>query len=196
MVKGIDCAPGSRPAWNASGGAHVDGPHRTALLRQPLQRVSVDGEHGRAPRMAGRRRPAEGQQGEQRQADRTHRRHGLFTVTVMLAVPVAFVESRTVTTSVRWPFGVFVVTHGSATCALVELSLQTVEPPTVIVYALLPAAAPSTQILTHTVPLTVAPGVGVVSATRKVPADAFETVTVRVADAEPPAASVMVRPSV
>ena len=49
--------------------------------------------------------------------------------------------------------------------------------------------------LTHTVPLTVEPGVGVVSATRKVPVDVFETVTPRVAEAEPLAESVTVRPS-
>ena len=57
-------------------------------------------------------------------------------------------------------------------------------------------AAPSTQILTHTVPLTVEPAGGDVSATLNVPLDAFETVTLRVAEAEPPAESVTVRPSV
>ena len=50
--------------------------------------------------------------------------------------------------------------------------------------------------LTHTVPLTVEPAEGVVSATRNVPLDAFETVTLMVAEAEPPAESVSVRPSV
>ena len=116
-------------------------------------------------------------------------------MTLTLAVPVAFAESRTVTTSVRWPFGVFVVTQGNAAGTSVELWLQTVEPPTVIVYALLPAAAPSTQTLTHTVPLTVAPA-WVSSASRAgCPAEAFETVTFRVAVPEPPAESVMVRPS-
>jgi hypothetical protein len=50
--------------------------------------------------------------------------------------------------------------------------------------------------LTHTLPLTVEPGVGVVSVTRKIPVDVFETVTPRVAEAEPLAESVTVRPRV
>ena len=50
--------------------------------------------------------------------------------------------------------------------------------------------------LTHTVPLTVEPAEGVVSATRNVPLDAFETVTLMVAEAEPPAESVSLRLSV
>ena len=57
-----------------------------------------------------------------------------------------------------------------------------------------PAAAPSSHTLAQTVPLTVAPGGGVVRETRRVPAE-FATVTERVAVAEPPAASVIVRPS-
>jgi hypothetical protein len=55
------------------------------------------------------------------------------TVTDTLPLPVLPLASRTATTSVWGPFGVFVVTQGSATCVSVELWLQTVELPTVIV---------------------------------------------------------------
>src|SRR5262249_7720603 len=130
------------------------------------------------------------------EADPPSCRHGLFTVTLTLVVPVALAASRTVTTSVREPFGVFVVTQGSATWVFVEASFQTVVPPTVIVYVLLPAAPPSTQMLPHPVPPTVEPGAGDVSVTRRVPLLALATVTLREAVADPPAESVTLRPSV
>ena len=59
---------------------------------------------------------------------------------------------------------------------------------------MLPAAAPSTQMVTHTVPLTVAPGLGVVTATLSVPP--LLTVTVMLAVAVVPVLSRTVRPSV
>src|SRR5439155_22685241 len=85
-------------------------------------------------------------------------------------------------------------THGCDAGRSPLLSFQTCGPLAVIVYVLLPAAAPSTQMLTHTVPLTVAPGLGVVTATLSVPP--LLTVTVMPAVAVAPVLSRTVRPSV
>ena len=106
--------PGQTAGLERLGSAHIDHVHRPALGGELLQRVGIDREDRRAPRMTGGGRPAAGQKDEQRQAEPADH-HGLLTVTVTLAVPVAFAGSRTVTTSVRWPFGVLVVTHGSVT---------------------------------------------------------------------------------
>src|SRR5438309_1553584 len=85
------------------------------------------------------------------------------TVTGMLREPVLLAGSRTVAVSVVAPLGEPVLIHGSVTGPLeVSLPLATVWPPAVSVYAFVPAAAFSTQIVTQTVPLTVAPLAGCV----------------------------------
>ncbi len=55
------------------------------------------------------------------------------TVTDTLPLPVLPLASRTAATSVWGPFGVSVVAQGSVACVPVELWLQIVELPTVIV---------------------------------------------------------------
>ena len=66
-------------------------------------------------------------------------------------------ESFTLTVSVVAPFAPDAVFHGSVEGRSPFVSVHTVRPLAVSVYVLLPAAAPSTQIVTHWVPLTVAP---------------------------------------
>src|SRR2546428_7640563 len=118
-----------------------------------------------------------------------------WTVTGMLLAPVLLVVSRTDAVRVVGPSGVPPVSHGKLIGPFdVSLVVATVWPPAVSVNVLVPAAAPLIQMMTHCVPVTVAPLAGWVMKTEIVPL--FCTVTVRVAVAVVPAASPTVRPSV
>src|SRR5256885_3057810 len=101
----------------------------------------------------------------------------------MVATPVAPAPSRTVTVSVCGPFGVSVVTHGSVTCVADWLSDQTVAPAALSVNVKGGVEADVIQMLTHVVPLTVCPALGLVTASETVPPapPPLFTVTVRVA---------------
>src|SRR2546421_12658175 len=79
----------------------------------------------------------------------------------MLARPVAFAPSRTVTVAVRLPLSGADVGQASETGPLmVVVVLVIVLVPTLSVYVLEPAAAFSIHTVNHTVPLTVAPLAG------------------------------------
>jgi len=83
---------------------------------------------------------------------------------------VAPLASCTVALKVVAPFGVAAVFQGSVTCTPGSFALPTVAPPALSVKTFAPAAARSTQILTHTVPLTVTPLDGLVMTTLGAPA--------------------------
>src|SRR6266850_4812906 len=86
-----------------------------------------------------------------------------WTVTGMLLAPVLLLASRTDAVSVVGPSGVPVVIHGMLIGPFeVSLVVATVWPPAVNVNVLVPAAAPSIQMMTHWVPVTVAPLAGCV----------------------------------
>ena len=119
-----------------------------------------------------------------------------WTVTGMLPVPVLLLASRTDAVSVVGPSGVPVVIHGMLMGPLeVSFVVATVWPAALSVNVFVPAAAFSIQMVTHCVPLTVAPLDGCVMNTLIVPR-LFWTVTVRVAVAVVPTLSRTVRPSV
>src|SRR5258705_5272463 len=119
-----------------------------------------------------------------------------WTVTGTLPVPVLLLASRTDAVSVVGPSGVPVVIHGMLIGPLeVSLVVATVWPAALTVNVFVPAAAFSIQIVTHCVPVTMAPLDGCVMNTLIVPG-LFWTVTVRVAVALAPALSRTVRPSV
>src|SRR6266550_7902538 len=72
------------------------------------------------------------------------------TVTGILREPVLLEGSRTVAVSVVAPLGVPLLIHGRVTGPLdVSLPVATVWPPAVSVYALVPAAALSTHMVTQ-----------------------------------------------
>ena len=86
------------------------------------------------------------------------------TFTFRTAALVAPAASRTVTVTARVPFGVPVVIHGSEMRPFDALDVvATALPSTPSVYVFEPAAACSTQIVNHAVPLTVAPSPGLVN---------------------------------
>src|SRR5882762_3126637 len=117
-----------------------------------------------------------------------------WTVTGMPPVPVLLLASRTDAVSVVGPSGVPVVIHGMLIGPLeVSFVVATVWPAALSVNVLVPAAAFSIQMLTHCVPVTVAPLDGCVMNTLIVP---FWTVTVRVAVAVEPTLSSKERPIV
>src|SRR5207248_1932007 len=89
--------------------------------------------------------------------ERTDGTHQFATHTLMLRLPVLPAESFTLTVRVVAPFAPDAVFHGSVAGRSPFVSVHTVRPLAVIVNVLLPAAALSTQIVTHWVPLTVAP---------------------------------------
>src|SRR5439155_688161 len=126
--------------------------------------------------------------------ERTDGTHQFATHTLMLRLPVLPAESFTLTERVVAPFALDAVFHGSVAGRSPFVSVHTVRPLAVTVNVLLPAAALSTQIVTHLVPLTVAPAAGLVKAA--VIATVFFTVTDRVAVARPPAESCTVSASV
>ena len=109
--------------------------------------------------------------------------------TVRFALPVLFTESRTLTVAVCVPPEAPVLFHGIEIGPLdVVLVVATAVPSMLSVRLRVPAAAFSSQMVNHTVPLTVVPSVpGCVMNTRIVPVDA--TVTLRVAEAVRPALS-------
>src|SRR5205823_4997502 len=116
------------------------------------------------------------------------------TVTGMLPVPVLLLGSRTDAVSVVGPSGVPVVIHGMLIGPLeVSFVVATVWPAALSVNVFVPAAAFSIQMVTHCVPLTVAPLDGCVMNTLIVP---FWTLTVTVPEAVAPTLSRTVRPSV
>src|SRR5260370_14663214 len=119
-----------------------------------------------------------------------------WTVTGMLPVPVLLLASRADAVSVIGPSGVPVVIHGMLIGPLeVSFVVATVWPAALSVNVFVPAAAFSIQMVTHCVPLTVAPLDGCVMNTLIVPGW-FWTVTGRVAVAVAPTLSRTVRPSV
>src|SRR6185295_13867729 len=82
--------------------------------------------------------------------------------TVMRAVPVRLVASRTVAVSVCVPFASSVVFHPGHTCTQAHVCVAIVLPSTAIVYVFNPDAVPSSQTFTATVPETVALRFGLV----------------------------------
>jgi len=128
------------------------------------------------------------------------------TVRFMDAEPELPVASRAVAVSVCGPSGVCCESQLSVIGMLLDVSVLTVVPATDRVTVDAPLA-PLTQTVTHTTPLTVAPGFGLVIATFNVPpvgggggggggVAVLFTVTVSVAVAVRPAASLAVSPSV
>jgi len=92
-------------------------------------------------------------------------------VTGIAVEPEAPLASCTVAVSVVAPFGVATVFQGSVTWTPGSFAVPTVAPPARSVKTLPPLAAPSTQMLTHTVLPTVAPLVGLVMNTFSAPPD-------------------------
>src|SRR5436189_6487234 len=94
-----------------------------------------------------------------------------WTVTGTLLAPVLLLASRTDAVSVVGPSGVPVVIHGMLMGPLeVSFVVATVWPAALSVNVFVPAAAFSIQMVTHCVPLTVAPLDGCVMNTLIVPA--------------------------
>src|ERR1700741_2665978 len=84
------------------------------------------------------------------------------TVTDRVNCPPLLVASRTWATSVRGPFGVRLVSHGTVTCRPGSACDATTTPFTLRVNVLEEPLGLSTQMSTQVTPLTVAPAAGLV----------------------------------
>lgn len=109
-----------------------------------------------------------------------------------MAVPDRPVASVTVACIVAGPFAEVRVSQGKVTWTPLTVSVRTRAPAAERVKVLAVPEAPSTQMLTQTTPLTVAPEAGLVMKTFRTDGGELATVTVRLALAVRPAESVTV----